>query len=91
MVKAKALNIKNMKETLVNYCGGDIQEYIKIWDNLYQMACLGFITRDTWGKFFDECSSWNIEGDELIDEDTGEVIYNFDNAKIYGEWRPYTA
>lgn len=47
----KALNLKNMKETIVNY-SGDQEEFNKIWDTFYQMACIDFISQDTWRKFF---------------------------------------
>lgn len=57
--KAKALNLKNMKETLINY-SADQKELEKIWDGLHQMACLGFITQDTWRKFCEECKGWYI-------------------------------
>ena len=53
----KALNLKNMKEALVNYSGSQ-EEFDKIWDSLYHMACLGFITPDTWRKFFEQCGGW---------------------------------
>ena len=48
---AKALNLKNMKETIVNYSGNQ-EEFNKIWDTFYQMSCIGFISQDTWRKFF---------------------------------------
>ena len=41
----KLLNLKNMKETIVNY-SGDQKEFDKIWDAFYQMACIGFIDSD---------------------------------------------
>lgn len=58
----KALNLKNMKETIINY-SADEQEFEKIWENFYQMTCLGFISRDTWVKFFEACGGWYIEDD----------------------------
>lgn len=60
MEKAKALNLKNMKETIVNYSGSQ-EEFDKIWDGFYQMACIGFISQDTWGKFFDQCRGWYVD------------------------------
>ena len=57
---AKALNLKNMKETIVNYSGNQ-GEFNKIWDAFYQMACIGFISQDTWRKFFDQCHGWYID------------------------------
>ena len=35
--KAKALNVKNMKETLVNYCSGNQKDYDEIWMGFRQM------------------------------------------------------
>ena len=57
---AKALNLKNMKETIVNY-SGDNEEFNKIWDSFYQMACTRFISRDTWEKFYDQCRGWYVD------------------------------
>ena len=53
----KALNLKNMKETLVNY-SGDQEEFSEIWNWFYQMACLGFISRGTWREFSEQCCGW---------------------------------
>ena len=60
MKNAKALNLKNMKETIVNY-SGDQKEFDKIWDAFYQMACIGFISQDTWKKFCDQCMGWYVD------------------------------
>ena len=75
MMKAKALNLKNMKETLVNY-SGDQKELEKIWDGLHQMACLGFITQDTWRKFYEECKGWFVttDGAEVRDSEQGDAV-----------------
>lgn len=56
----KALNLKNMKETIVNYSGCQ-KEFDKIWDAFYQMACIGFISQDTWGKFSKQCHGWYVD------------------------------
>ena len=56
----KLLNLKNMKEALVNY-SGDNEELNKIWDALHTMACIGFIDYDTWKKFFDQCHGWYVD------------------------------
>lgn len=56
----KILNLKNMKEVLVNY-SGDNKELDKIWDALYIMSCCGFIDSDTWKKFSDQCRSWYVD------------------------------
>lgn len=65
----KLLNLKNMKETLVNY-SGDNEELNKIWDALHTMACCGFIDSNTWQKFFDQCRGWYVdeENDCVRDE-----------------------
>lgn len=60
MKNSKALNLKNMKETIVNY-SGDQKEFDKIWDAFYQMACIGFIDHDTWNIFYDQCAGWYID------------------------------
>lgn len=75
MMKTKALNLKNMKETLVNY-SGDQKELEKIWDGLHQMACLGFITQDTWRKFYEECKGWFVttDGAEVRDSEQGDAV-----------------
>lgn len=56
----KALNLKNMKETIVNY-SADQKEFDKIWDTFSEMACIGFIDQDTWKKFIDQCAGWYID------------------------------
>ena len=56
----KLLNLKNMKETIVNY-SGDQNEFDKIWDAFYQMACCDFIDSNTWHKFFDQCRGWYVD------------------------------
>ena len=53
----KALNLKNMKETLVNY-SVDQEKFSEIWYVFYQMVCLGFISWGTWKKFSNECRGW---------------------------------
>ena len=53
----KALNLKNMKETLVNY-SGDQDEFSNIWNGFNQMFCLGFISREIWMKFSRQCRGW---------------------------------
>lgn len=60
MENCKLLNLKNMKETIVNY-SGDQKEFDKIWDAFYQMACIGFISQDTWIKFFAQCVGWYVD------------------------------
>ena len=58
----KALNLKNMKETIVNY-SADQKEFDRIWDTFYLMSCLGFISQDTWKKFYEQCAGWYIDSE----------------------------
>lgn len=60
MEKAKALNLKNMKEAIINYSGSQ-EEFDKIWDAFYQMSCVGFISQDIWIKFFNQCRGWYVD------------------------------
>ena len=60
MKNVKALNLKNMKETIVNY-SGDQKEFDTIWDSFYQMACIGFISPDVWEKFSNQCAGWYFD------------------------------
>lgn len=60
MKNAKALNLKNMKETIVNYSGNQ-KDFDTIWDAFYNMACIGFISSDTWKKFSDQCAGWYVD------------------------------
>ena len=68
MKNAKALNLKNMKETIVNY-SGDHEEFDKIWDAFYMMACIGFISQDTWKKFSDQCAGWYVDDENACVRD----------------------
>lgn len=65
----KLLNLKNMKETLVNY-SGDQEEFSEIWNGFYKMFRMGFISWETWSKFFKQCHGWyyDEEGDCIRDE-----------------------
>ena len=68
MKNVKALNLKNMKETLVNY-SGDQEEFSKIWNEFYQMTCLGFISQKTWRKFSEQCRGWYVDEAEFCIRD----------------------
>lgn len=74
----KALNMKNMKETIVNY-SGDQKEFDKIWDTFYQMACLDFIDQDTWRKFYDQCASWYIDEENACVRDSRQCTEEIDS------------
>lgn len=87
----RALNVKQMKETLVNYCGGNQDDYDGIWETFRMMRNLGFITHDEWSRFWDETHEWTIEGDYLVNGYTGGIIYDFDNARNGGEFKEFRA
>ena len=65
----KALNLKNMKEALVNY-SRDQEEFSNIWVEFYRMACLGFIRWERWKKFYEQCRGWYYDeySDCIMDE-----------------------
>ena len=56
-MEAKRLTAKNLKETIVNWCGGDPKEYERIRYMFEEMARMGFISdydllafeEETWG------------------------------------------
>ena len=84
MKNTKLLNLKNMKETIVNY-SGDQREFDKIWDTFYQMSVIGFIDQDTWKKFFDQCNGWYVD-DKICgirDDKTGAVIWKYNPMTEY--------
>lgn len=95
MTKAKALNVKNMKEAIVNYCGGDEKEFDKIYDAFVTMANLGFISSEAWERFFNDTCGWTFGGDYLIDYNTadfgGEIVFDFDNGRDGKEYQEYRA
>lgn len=85
MKNVKALNIKNMKETLVNY-SGEQSELEKVWESFYSMVCLGFIDRETWKKFFDQCKGWYITEDqsEVRDmEHDDALVWRYTSESFY--------
>ena len=65
----KELNVKNMKETLVNYSGNQV-EFSEIWNGFYKLVCFGFISLETWMKFYEQCLGWyyDEEDDCIRDE-----------------------
>ena len=90
---ARSLNVKQMKETIVNYCGADQDEFNRIFDSFRMMAVMGFISSETWRKFLEAVDKWTIVGDKLLDmRDDEEVeIYDFDNGRDGKEWEPFHA
>lgn len=79
----KALNVKNMKETLVNY-SGEQKELDKIWNTFWEMACLGFINQDEWKRFFDTCKG------QYVTEDTAEVRDSENDDALVWAYNPET-
>lgn len=63
MKQTKNLNLKNMKETLINYSFNQ-EEFDKIWTEFYHMTYLGFISKDTWRKFWEQCRDWYFDEEE---------------------------
>ena len=85
----KALNMKNMKETLVNY-SRDQDKFSEIFNLFYQMTCLGFISWKTWGKFAEQCRGWyydeycNCIRDERHCQDgVDSIVWEYTGAEIY--------
>lgn len=56
----KAMSLKNMKETLINQ-SGDTKEFDKIWDCFYLMQTLGYIDKETWNDFCEQCAGWYVD------------------------------
>ena len=79
----KNLNLKNMKETLVNYSEYQ-SEFDRIWNAFYEMVCLGFISQDTWRKFFEQCKGW------YVDETNAEIRDSEQDDKIIWKYNPET-
>lgn len=79
----KNLNLKNMKETIVNYSDNQ-KEFDKIWDTFYNMSCLGFITLETWKKFYEQTSSWYVdEKNACIRDETDNIIWEYTPDEEY--------
>lgn len=79
----KNLNLKNMKETIVNYAANQ-KEFDKIWDTFYNMACMGFILPGTWKKFFEQTSSWYVdEKNACIRDETDNIIWEYTPDEEY--------
>lgn len=85
----KNLNLKTMKEALVNY-SGDNEEFNAIWDAFYKMTCCGFIDSNTWQKFFEQCRGWYVDEenacirDELnTPEGVDSIVWKYDGNAEY--------
>ena len=83
--KMKNLNLKNMKETLINYSGCQ-SEFDKIWDAFYEMSCVGFIDQNTWRKFYDQCKGWYVSEDEAEIRDSereDKLVWKYTSESEY--------
>lgn len=78
----KMLNLKNMKETLVNYSSGSQEEMDRIWKALYTMYQCGFISHSTWKDFFMQCKDWHIEYNCVRNADE-DIIWDYDKGTYY--------
>ena len=79
----KALNLKNIKFTFLNY-SVDQEKFYEIWNVFYQMVCLGFISWGTWKKFSKQCRGWyydeysNCIRDELhCQEGVDSIVWKY--------------
>lgn len=81
----KEINLKNMKETIVNY-SADQKEFDKIWDAYYEMACIGFIGRYTWKEFINQCGGWYVDEDNACVRDERQCTEGIDS--IVWEYTP---
>lgn len=81
----KNLNLKNMKETLVNYSECQ-SEFDRIWRTFYEMVCLDFISQDTWKKFYEQCKGWYVdeENTEIRDsEQDDKIIWKYNAETLF--------
>lgn len=81
----RALNVKQMKEALVNY-SGESEEFFRIWKTFYHMQCMGFITHDEWKRFYEECHGWHVTEDqsEVRDGDNDDkLIWRYTSDAMY--------
>lgn len=79
-MEAKRLTAKNMKETLVNWCGGDPNEFERIRYMFDEMNRMGFVGDYDLLTFEKETWGWKIDGNFLIDTaDDDKVIFDFNN------------
>lgn len=74
----KNLNVKQMKETLVNF-SGDQSEMTKVWKTFWRMHNMGFISNEDWCRFFNETSGWYVteDGAEVRNADDDSLIYRY--------------
>lgn len=79
-METKRLTAKNMKETLVNWCGGDPNEFERIRYMFDEMNRMGFVGDYDLLTFEEETWGWKIDRNFLIDTADGDrVIFDFNN------------
>ena len=61
-MKAKALNLKNMTEDFVNFTGSN-EEMKTLWKAFCLLERAGYISLETWIKFFNRCAGWHVSKD----------------------------
>lgn len=54
----KNLTLKEMIKT-INEAG--IKERERVWTTFWNMYCLGFLTPETWNKFYEKCKSIDMD------------------------------
>ena len=78
MKMVKTLNLKNMKETIVNF-SGDQKQFDKIWDAFFLMACSGFIEQEVWKKFYLQCAGWYVDEENACIRDERNCLNGVDS------------
>ena len=77
----KELNVKNMKEALVNNAE-DQESMDRIWYNFFDLANLGFIDINVWSEFMDQTKGWYFYEDDMMTcirdrEDGDGIVWEF--------------
>lgn len=79
-METKRLTVKNLKETIVDWCCGDPDEFERIRYMFDEMNRMGFISDYNLLMFEKETWGWKIDGNFLIDTaDDDKVIFDFNN------------
>ena len=56
--------ILTLKNIMIDYATSESQADLESnWLMFYTLHCLGYITDNTWPKFFNECSHWYYDTD----------------------------
>ena len=86
---AKALNLENRNEAIIKYSETQ-KAFDEIWQAFYMMANMGFIPRDIWSDFCDQCGEWYVNeeyanekgecGVCISDGKTGGIVWEYVSA-----------